>query len=103
MARPSKFPERSGWLHADHRARLQFALGDAPLEERLEAAVAVQGGRRLPALQLVGDEVPSNPSAVVQLDGSPDLQLRGRRLLAPLGLGRAGRLLTYVAPSLPGT
>jgi hypothetical protein len=46
-----------GWLHADHRARLEFAFGDAPLEERLQAAVAVQRGGGLPALQLIGDEV----------------------------------------------
>src|SRR6266542_9647 len=46
-----------GRLHADHRAPLEFAFGDAPLEERLEAPVAVQGGGGLPALQLVGDEV----------------------------------------------
>jgi hypothetical protein len=46
-----------GWLHADHRAPFEFAFGEAPLEQRLDAAVAVQGGGRLPAFQLVGDEV----------------------------------------------
>src|SRR6266542_1697311 len=30
---------------------------DAPLQERLEASVPVQGGGGLPALELVGDEV----------------------------------------------
>ena len=46
-----------GWLHADHGALFEFAFGEAPLEERLEAAVAVQRGSRLPAPRLVGDEV----------------------------------------------
>jgi hypothetical protein len=32
------------------------ALSDRPLEERVQAPVAVVGGRRLPAGQLVGDE-----------------------------------------------
>jgi hypothetical protein len=46
-----------GRLHADHGAPLKFAFGAAPLEERLEAAVAVQGGGGRPALQQVGDGV----------------------------------------------
>jgi hypothetical protein len=46
-----------GRLHAHHRAVFEFAFGEAPLEERLQAPVAVQGGRRLPPLQLVGDEI----------------------------------------------
>jgi hypothetical protein len=45
-------------VHAGHRADSQLALGHRPLEERLEAPVAVQRRERLPALQLVGDEGP---------------------------------------------
>jgi hypothetical protein len=44
-------------FHADHRARLEFAFGDAPLEEGLEASVAVQRRGGLPALELVRNEV----------------------------------------------
>jgi hypothetical protein len=46
-----------GRLHAVHGAGLKVALGDRPLEERVETPVAVVGGRRLPASELVGDEV----------------------------------------------
>jgi hypothetical protein len=45
-------------VHAGHRAGVQLALGHRPLEERLEAPVAVQGCERLPALQLVSNEGP---------------------------------------------
>ena len=44
-------------LHAVHGADLKVALGHRPLEEGLQAAVAVVGGGRLPAGQLVGDEL----------------------------------------------
>jgi hypothetical protein len=43
--------------HAVHRAGLEVTLGDGPLEEGVQAAVAVVGGGRLPAGELVGDEV----------------------------------------------
>src|SRR4029453_3958437 len=43
--------------HAVHRAGLEIALGYGPLEEGVQAPVAVVGGRRLPAGELVGDEV----------------------------------------------
>jgi hypothetical protein len=46
-----------GRLHAVHGAGLKVPLGDRPLEERVETPVAVVGGRRLPASELVGDEV----------------------------------------------
>jgi hypothetical protein len=39
------------------RAALEVSLGDRPLEEGVETPVAVVGGRRLPASELVGDEV----------------------------------------------
>jgi hypothetical protein len=42
--------------HAVHRAGHQVALGHCPLEEGVQAPVAVVGGGRLPAGQLVGDE-----------------------------------------------
>jgi hypothetical protein len=45
------------WLHAVHQAGLQVALGQRPLEEGVQTPVAVVGGRRLPAGQLVGDEL----------------------------------------------
>jgi hypothetical protein len=46
-----------GWLHAVHGAGRQVALGDRPLEEGAQAPVAVVGGGRLPAGELVGDEL----------------------------------------------
>jgi hypothetical protein len=45
-----------GRPHAVHRAGLKVALGHGPLEEGVQAPVAVVGGRRLPAGELVGDE-----------------------------------------------
>jgi hypothetical protein len=45
-----------GRFHAVHRAAREVALGHRPLEEGVQAAVAVVGGGRLPAGQLVGDE-----------------------------------------------
>jgi hypothetical protein len=47
----------AGRSHAVHRAGLEVALGHRPLEEGVETPVAVVGGRRLPASELVGDEV----------------------------------------------
>jgi hypothetical protein len=43
-------------VHASHRAGVQLALGHRPLEECLEAPVAVQRREGLPAVELVGDE-----------------------------------------------
>jgi hypothetical protein len=42
--------------HATHGADLEVTLGHGPLEEGLQAAIAVVGGRWLPASELVGDE-----------------------------------------------
>jgi hypothetical protein len=47
----------AGRLHAVHGAGLEVAFGHRPLEEGVETPVAVVGGRRLPASELVGDEV----------------------------------------------
>jgi hypothetical protein len=47
----------AGRLHAVHGAGLEVAFGHRPLEEGVETPVAVVGGRRLPAIKLVGDEV----------------------------------------------
>jgi hypothetical protein len=43
-------------LHPLHGVGLKVALSHHPLEEGVQAAVAVVGGGRLPAGQLVGDE-----------------------------------------------
>jgi hypothetical protein len=43
------------WLHAVHRTRLEIPFGHRPLEEGVQAAVAVVGRRWLPAGELVGD------------------------------------------------
>jgi hypothetical protein len=43
-------------LHPLHRIGPQVALSDGPLEEGVEASIAVVGGGRLPTGQLVGDE-----------------------------------------------
>jgi hypothetical protein len=43
-------------LHPLHRIGLQVALGHRPLEEGVQAPVAVVGGGGLPAGDLVGDE-----------------------------------------------
>jgi hypothetical protein len=43
-------------LHPIHRVGLQLAFSHRPLEEGVQAAVAVVSGRRLPMSQLVGDE-----------------------------------------------
>jgi hypothetical protein len=45
-----------GGPHGGHGTGLQLILGDRPGEERPEAAIAVVGGRGLPASELVGDE-----------------------------------------------
>jgi hypothetical protein len=45
-----------GRSHAVHGAGRQVTLGHGPLEEGVQPAVAVVGGRRLPAGELVGDE-----------------------------------------------
>ena len=44
-------------LHAVHRAGLEVSLDHGPLEEGVQASVAVVGGGRLPADELVGDEL----------------------------------------------
>jgi hypothetical protein len=46
-----------GRPHAVHRVGLEIALGYRPLEEGVQAPVAVVSGRGLPAGELVGDEV----------------------------------------------
>jgi hypothetical protein len=43
--------------HVVHRAGLEVALGHRPLEEGVQASVAVVGGGRLPAGELVGGEL----------------------------------------------
>jgi hypothetical protein len=45
-----------GRLPAGHRAGLQVALGRRPLEEGVQAPVAVVSSRQLPPSELVGDE-----------------------------------------------
>jgi site-specific recombinase XerD len=45
------------WLHAVHGAGVEVSFGHRPLEEGVQAAVAVVGGGRLPAGELVGDEL----------------------------------------------
>jgi hypothetical protein len=42
--------------HAAHGADLEVTLGHRPLEEGVQAAIAVVGSRWLPAGQLVGNE-----------------------------------------------
>jgi hypothetical protein len=56
-------PNHLDWLfwqlrrpHPLHRIGLQVPLGHHPLEEGVQAPVAVVGGGGLPAAQLVGDE-----------------------------------------------
>jgi hypothetical protein len=46
-----------GRSHAIHRTGRQVTLSYGPLEEGVQAPVAVVGGRRLPAGELVGDEL----------------------------------------------
>jgi hypothetical protein len=104
-----------GRLHAVHGAGLEVALGDRPLEEGVETPVAVVGGRRLPASELVGDEVLDvlaaelageepdgvgvgldGPGALVLgLRGAPEARLRARR--CPRGNGP--RRLRAVRPA----
>jgi hypothetical protein len=45
-----------GRLHPRHRTGANLALLDQPGKEALKAAVAVRGGRRSPAGELVGNE-----------------------------------------------
>jgi hypothetical protein len=59
MFRPNHFHRLLGQLrrlHPVHGAGLEVSLGHRPLEEGVQAPVAVVGGGRLPAGQLVGDE-----------------------------------------------
>jgi hypothetical protein len=46
-----------GRSHAVHGADLEVTLGHGPLEEGVQAPVAVVGGGRFPASELVGDEL----------------------------------------------
>ena len=59
MLRPNHFNRLLRQLrraHAAHGADLEVALGHGPLEEGVQAAIAIVGGRWLPASELVRDE-----------------------------------------------